>query len=113
MRLAQHYALLDIFVQSKEKVEHNYTCTYLASSEMPAGIEKTTVTVNQSKEFECSVPSHPIRDDDFKNSCMQVKSSLNLSCCEREKFEMEICDQSSQPMWHVAMSKWITAPKCG
>ena len=109
--LNQRSAFLDILMPSKEKVEHDHT--YSSPSGMPAGINKTTITANHSKEFECSVPSYPINDHDFKNSCMEVKTSLNLSCCERKSLEMETRDQSSQPMWHVARSKRITASKCG
>ena len=48
----------------------------------------------ESEEVVSCLPSYPLDDHEFKESCFRMKKSLNVLDQERKRFEMETCDQS-------------------
>ena len=105
--LNQPSVFLDILVPSKEKVKHDHT--YSLPPEMSVDIEAT----KKSEEVVSCLPSYPLDNHDFKESCFRMKKSLNVSDKEQKRIEMETRDQSLQQLWYVVRSKWITGSKCG
>ena len=105
LSLNQPSAFLDILVPSKEKVKHDHT--YSLPPEMYVDIEVTKEVVSGR------LPSYPLDDHEFKESCFRMKRSLNVLGKERKRIEMETRDQSLQDLWHVVRSKRITGSKCG
>ena len=67
----------------------------------------------ESVEVVSYLPSYPLDDHKFKESCFRMKKSLNVSYQERKRIEMETCDQSLQQLWYVVRPKRITRSKFG
>ena len=105
--LNQPSAFLDILVPSKEKVKHDQT--YSLHPEMSVDIEAT----KESEEVVSCLPSYPLDNHDFKESCFRMKKSLNVPDQERKRIEMKTHDLSLQKLWYVVRSKRITRSKCG
>ena len=52
---------------------------------MSVDIEAT----KESEEFVSCLPSYPLDNHDFKESCFRMKNSLNVSDQERKRIDME------------------------
>ena len=94
-----------MFAPSKEKAKHDHS--YLLPPEISVNKEVT------KEEVVLCLPSYPLDDHEFKESCFRMKKSLNVSDKERKRIEMETRDQSLQQLCYDVRSKQISGSNMG